>query len=398
MYYQYYIYIMTETPESSPSQTKVYVNRRAEKDGVLTFTLVNIDVSIANALRRTILSDIPTIGFRTFPHEKNEAHIHKNTSRFNNEILKQRLSCIPIHITDFNLPYNELLMVVKKENTGKDIMYVTTEDFKIKNTVSDKFLTDQTVRKIFPPDPYTKDYILFARLRPKISNEVPGEIIHIEAAMSLQTAKHDAVFNVVSCASYGMTPDRLRQDALWQKKLSTLTEKNDPVALEMAQQDWQLHDAQRIYKPNSFDFRIESIGVFDNIYIVVEACNIIIHRLEIILKEQPEIKESSTTMSNSFDVLLRSEGYTIGKLLEFILQDLFYKQQRTLIFVAFLKKHPHDTDSLIRMALVDENGGETNGGETNGGETNGEIRIAHMINTACQKGIEIIKEIVSDFQ
>ena len=291
-------------------------------------------------------------------------------------------------MTDFTLPYKELLMVVEKENTGKDIMYVTTEDFKIKNTTSEKYLIDQTVRKIFPPDPYTKDYILFARLRPKISNEVPGEIIHIEAAMSLQTAKQDAVFNVVSCASYGMTPDRLRQDALWQQKLSTLTEKDDPAALEMAKQNWQLHDAQRIYKPNSFDFRIESIGVFDNIYIVVEACNIIIRRLEVILKEQPTIKKSSTTMSNSFDILLSNEGYTIGKLLEFILQDLFYNQQRTLIFVAFLKKHPHDTDSLLRVALVEEDGGETNG----------EIRIAHMINTACQKGIEIIKEIASDFQ
>ena len=378
---------MTETPESS-SLTKVYVNRRAEKNGVLTFTLSNVDISIANAIRRTILSDIPTLGFRTFPHEKNQAIIHKNTSRFNNEILKQRLSCIPIHMTDFTLPYTELLMVVEKENTGKDIMYVTTEDFKIKNTTTDKYLTDQTVKKIFPPNPYTKDYILFARLRPKISNEVPGEKIHIEAAMSLQTAKQDAVFNVVSCASYGMTPDRLRQDALWQQKLSTLTDMDDPVALKMAQQDWQLHDAQRIYKPNSFDFRIESIGVFDNIYIVVEACNIIIHKLEVILKGDREIKECSTTMSNSFDIILHDEGYTIGKLLEFMLHDIFYYQQRTSTFVAFLKKHPHDTDSLIRVALVEEDGGETNG----------EIRIAHMINAACQKGIEIIKEIVSDFQ
>ena len=117
---------MTETVQSSPSQTKVYVSRRAEKDGILTFTLTNVDVSIANAIRRTILSDIPTLGFRTFPHEQNDARFYKNTSRFNNEILKQRLSCIPIHITDASLPYKELLVVVEKENTGKDIMYVTT--------------------------------------------------------------------------------------------------------------------------------------------------------------------------------------------------------------------------------------------------------------------------------
>ena len=123
---------MTEAAsEASPSPTKVYINRRVEENGVLTFTLTNVHVSIANALRRTMLSDIPTLGFRTFPHEKNDAVIHKNTSRFNNEILKQRLSCIPIHITDLELPYKELLVVIEKENTGNDIMYVTTEDFKI---------------------------------------------------------------------------------------------------------------------------------------------------------------------------------------------------------------------------------------------------------------------------
>lgn len=379
---------MTETVESSPSQTKVYVSHRAEKEGILTFTLTNVDVSIANAIRRTILSDVPTLGFRTFPHEQNDARFYKNTSRFNNEILKQRLSCIPIHITDVTLPYKELLVVVEKENTGKDIMYVTTEDFKIKNITTDKYLTDETVRKIFPPDPYTKDYILFARLRPKISNEVPGEMIYIEAAMSLQTAKDDAVFNVVSCASYGMTPDRGRQDTLWQQKLSTLTVKDDPAALEMARQDWQLHDAQRIYKPNSFDFKIESIGVFDNIYIVVEACNIMNRRLEAIIQKPPDIQKSPTTMPDSFDILLQNEGYTLGKLLECMLHDLFYHQERTLTFVTFLKKHPHDTDSLIRVALVDEGGGETNG----------KTRVIHMINIACRKGIEILQEIASDFQ
>ncbi|MEE9571927.1 MAG: hypothetical protein V3W20_02640, partial [Candidatus Neomarinimicrobiota bacterium] len=67
---------------------------------------------------------------------------------------------------------------------------------------------------------------------------------------------------------------------------------------------------------------------------------------------------------------------------------MFYKQQRSLTFVAFLKKHPHDTDSLIRMALADENSGELNG----------ESHVAQLIKTAAQKGIEIIKEIASDFQ
>ena len=67
-----------------------------EKDNILHFTISNINVSFVNALRRVILSDIPTIVIRTTPYEKNDADIEINTSLFHNEILKHRLSCIPI--------------------------------------------------------------------------------------------------------------------------------------------------------------------------------------------------------------------------------------------------------------------------------------------------------------
>ena len=64
-----------------------------ESDTV-SFTLSGINVSLANALRRTLLSDIPTVVFRTTPHEENRCTIHSNTSRLNHEkrfILKEYL-------------------------------------------------------------------------------------------------------------------------------------------------------------------------------------------------------------------------------------------------------------------------------------------------------------------
>ena len=71
----------------------------------LSFTLSNCYVSFANALRRIILSEIPTIVIRSTPYERNDVTIHINTTRLNNEILKQRLSCIPIHSILFNKIY-----------------------------------------------------------------------------------------------------------------------------------------------------------------------------------------------------------------------------------------------------------------------------------------------------
>ena len=163
-----------ESKKASPKSAQ-FVSFRGQKKGVLHFTIDNINVSIANALRRTILADIPTLVFNCFPHEQNDADIHINTSRMNNEMLKQRLSCIPIHIKDHSLPYKELTVEISMKNATENTIDITTENFKIKNDTSGKYLDENAVRKIFPKSPETGDYILFSRLRPKISTIMPGE-------------------------------------------------------------------------------------------------------------------------------------------------------------------------------------------------------------------------------
>ena len=86
------------------------------QDNILRFTISNINVSYANALRRVIIADIPTVVFRTTPHAKNDAIFEINTTRLNNEILKQRLSCIPIHIDDLEMPLKDYIMEVDIKN------------------------------------------------------------------------------------------------------------------------------------------------------------------------------------------------------------------------------------------------------------------------------------------
>ena len=119
------------------------VTNYRNEDEMLLFTLKNTNVSIANGLRRTILSDVPTVVFRTFPYKKNLADFKVNTSQLNNEILKQRLSCIPVHIVNDKFDINNLEVIVDKKNTTNDMMYVTTKDFKVKDLATDKFVTEE---------------------------------------------------------------------------------------------------------------------------------------------------------------------------------------------------------------------------------------------------------------
>ena len=53
----------------------------------------------------------------------------------------------------------------------------------------DKEIDTTEIKKIFPPDPLTNEYIDFARLRPKISNSIPGEEIHLTCEFSISNAK-----------------------------------------------------------------------------------------------------------------------------------------------------------------------------------------------------------------
>ena len=142
---------------------------------ILKFTLSDINVSLANAIRRTILSDIPTVVFKTVPYNENQATIYKNTTRLNNEILKQRLGCIPIHIKDADFPIQDYIVEIEKKNNTDSIQLITTKDFKIKNITLEKYITQKARNMIFPENEITKDHIIFARLRPAISKELPGE-------------------------------------------------------------------------------------------------------------------------------------------------------------------------------------------------------------------------------
>ena len=51
-----------------------------EEDNYLKFKITGVNVSIANALRRIILSEIETFVFRTTPYEENKVNFEINTT------------------------------------------------------------------------------------------------------------------------------------------------------------------------------------------------------------------------------------------------------------------------------------------------------------------------------
>ena len=216
--------VMTSSNTYSNISPRVEITSNI-KDSELKFTLSGVNVSIANSIRRIILSEIPIVVFRVSPNDKNKCNIIANTCGLNNEIVKHRLSCIPIHIKDVDeFPIKNYMLEVKVQNNTDTTIYVTTKDFTIKDLVSGKQLPDDKVKEIFPANDLTGDYIDFVRLKAKVAEEIQGKIIHLTCGFDIGYAKEDGAYNVVSTCSYGNTIDTVTQEAkLQQLKQNLIT-------------------------------------------------------------------------------------------------------------------------------------------------------------------------------
>ena len=387
---------LSGAPFHSASAVSKYIPRivsKTDQNGQLNFTIDRINVSLANGLRRVILSDIPTIVFRTFPYAECKASITTNTSRLHNEILKQRLSCIPINITDPTFPHQDYQLEVNATADGNEIRYVTTKDFKMKNKTNGKYLTDVKCREIFPPNPITGDYIEFARLLPKMSEYSEGEQLAMTCDFDIGTAKEDGAFNVVCTCAYSMTMDPAKVDEAWRIKEAELVKEGVAAIgseeMKAQRKNWSLLDAQRHTKEDSFDFVIETVGVFSNADIVSKAAQIMINKCTKFIRDiesgENHIIPTVSTIQNGYDIELKGEDYTLGKVLEFFMHDKHYAEDQTVTYCAFRKIHPHNPDSMIRVGFAETVGVD-------------EGIVAEYITTCARDAIVVYEHIRDQFR
>jgi DNA-directed RNA polymerase subunit L len=366
-----------------------------EEHDILKFTISNTNTSIVNALRRTIMSDIDIAVLDT---QDDAIDIEINTSMFNNEIIKQRLGCIPVFVNELDDSVKDLKMVLDRVNTSNSIEYVTTKDFKLIDKKTNKELSENKVRELFPPNKQTKSYILFARLKPEISKEIKGERLKLTCDLNISNSKANGMYNVVSCCAYKYTVDNVKQNAEWEKiekRLMTDTEEVDDNTIQekisYEKENWFNHEGLRYNKEGSYDFCIETLGIYTNKDIIRKGCDVLLLKLNQIKNSSENsklfaIKEMPVALKDSFDIILYNEDYTIGKVLEYIMHYSYYRKG-LLSFVGFSKKHPHDDDSNIRIAFSKENSDVAN-----------VANVVEILHNSCIIATNVFKEIKNNFQ
>ena len=374
------------------------LNNISDEGGVLRFTLHGVNVSLANAIRRTILSDIPIVVIETDTHETNQCTIHTNTGRLHNEILKQRLSCIPIHTKKLRdddegkaLPGNYSLELDMK-NDGENMMFITSENFHLRDKSTNLLVTKDEMNTLFPDlfpmNSITRSYIDFARLRPKMGEGIPGEHLKLSAEFTVSTAKTSSMFNVVSKCAYGNSPDQTKASDIWEgheKKLRAEGESADDIKFQ--KDNFRLLDAQRQFIPDSFDFVIQTVGIYDNHELVRKSCVVLQNKFIDLIQSVDSgvvpIFISETTMDNCYDILLEGEDYTMGKVIEYILYEKHYLGDKKLSFCGFKKFHPHNTDATVRIAFQNKSD---------------KTDVVKYLREACVEAQQVFKDIYAMFK
>ena len=64
------------------------------------FELGNIQTSMANAIRRLMISDVETVGFRTEPYKACQINVIHNDTPLHNQFVLHRISMIPISVVN----------------------------------------------------------------------------------------------------------------------------------------------------------------------------------------------------------------------------------------------------------------------------------------------------------
>ena len=129
--------------------------KKESPNNVLKFDIDGVKMSLVNALRRIMISEVSTVAFETSNFETSSVKITENTSQFHNEFLLHRIGLIPINIPDTeNFNESDYTFSLDVENKTNSVLYVTAGDIKVMNNKTGKM---ESTEKFFPKDPISND-------------------------------------------------------------------------------------------------------------------------------------------------------------------------------------------------------------------------------------------------
>lgn len=347
----------------------------------IAFTVKHADLAIINSLRRTALADLNNVGFHFDPNEHHDdptTNVIQNDTPLHNEIIMHRMSLIPIHMTKDEIDkwvpdsYEFILDVTNSTGFRED---VTSEKIRVRHIESGQDVPETTVRKWFPCDPFTKDYILITKLNNTMSSRIhlTAKAIHGDASMCVS-------FGVLSRFSveFVVDEDLAQKNLVKQFKEYTKTKESltgvDKLTAEETfktfEKQFNSLESERWYsrnkylEPNLFKITIDSECALTPKEIFNESIETLkrnlVEQIELAKNTKLEIINNDSFMS----VVIPSSNHTIGNLVQSTTYNHAIRKDPNNSNSSSLLKHkltyvgyniPHPLDSVLLFKFKGDN-------------------------------------------
>lgn len=280
----------------------------------LTAELVHFPVGFVNAIRRILLSGIPTVVIR-------DVQILDNTTQMPHEMLRHRMEMLPVNVTPDESGVIKDAKIELRMPVIKEAKIVTTEDFTI----------EAGREGILMKDPEFGTPCLFLKVR-------AGESVHMTGRLAVESEGVSQVETATT--SWHIDPDMAKDQR--KKYIQDHPEDKD------ADRYFDNFLIQRCYsrddrgRPNWFNLQIKSVGVLKARELLKLAVQILKKRVDeyvtLALKNIKHEKDDGT-----YSVSLDIGGHTIGVLM----QEVIYADE--VQFVSYDIPHPLKPEMVLRF-------------------------------------------------
>lgn len=397
------------------------------KDRV-SFDIENVHNSLTNALRRCMLSKVPTVGFIGSPYDKSTIKIHTNDTPLHNEFLIHRISMIQINYKKVEkYDEDEFQFEINEFNDTNEIMDITTEHIKVKRLSNNQYLPFEEMRQLFPSDPITGDFPLLTILKPKFytplkfNTEVMNQInsnyekkdadhsrlyVEARARIGMATGDHNAHFCPASCVACIHKVDEAKARAGEEQYVALENEKTKihdltPYPEEKLRRRFQISEKERFFQtndrgePNKFTYTIESVGVIPPLVIFHQSIKILIEKVNLFMSNVINKNKSLITVQpsqqfdNGFEILILNEDDTLGYLVQSYLSRLYcdYLEDEShwkIDYIGYRKPHPLNNEIIITI-------------QGKNGDTFDKI-VEKVLAPGCQEIIKLLSNISAELE
>lgn len=376
-------------------------------NGELRFVLsgdddYGFDKSLANAIRRVLLTDIPTVGFNLSPDgEGNDLTMTVNNSSLHNEMLLHRIALMPLYINPINYMKNHLFMCKVKHDSVEPFKFITMNDIEIyplksgfqeridhyfddsydmspedervlkeqlstvniENYDLEKPLSQKKKDEIYRPYEFrgNNHYCLVTELKTTNTEDTYQEI-QFYGSPSVGFGYQDAKFQGVSQATYSFKIDDKMVDEVLKSKLSQEGISEDER--ESYERKFKLRESERYFhrdktgEANSYDFAIKSNHYFQSDALFKMSVDILLQKCENLKLEFIQfIKEESSRVSidNDKEYIYRyeveGESHTLGNLIQSHMMRYCISDSSIINLIGYKKPHPLEDKIVFIVSM-----------------------------------------------